>query len=309
VLATGTQPRVAGSWHYDPDLTGLEGAWRAAGAAGSGSVFQDFAFSRHWARIFAREAEIAVWTSRDAPLVVPLANRGGRLGLLGEGLFDYLDVIGGPTPEADGEAADAAQGLAWRQGCHTGVPAASHHHGFWRRLAGAARPYSAAPVRAAGGDLEREHARTARRWEAAQVELRQAEDEDSRRRVLAWLLDRKARSLAARGQTSVLGRLEQAWIVAMVDREPRLAELWELRRRGERLAALLCWRDARLRYAYTIGHDARAAALSPGILALYGVLRHTMNEGRAFNFLTGEQEFKLRFATHREPLLRYEHER
>jgi Acetyltransferase (GNAT) domain len=300
---------VAGSWHRDPDLAGLEGAWRAAGAAGSGSVFQEFAFSRRWAQIVGREAEIAVWTSRDAPLVVPLAIRGGRLGLIGEGLFDYLDLIGGRAREAENEAAEAAHSLVWRKGRSTGIPEASLHHGFWRRLAGAARPYSAAPVRAAGGDLEREHARAAWRWAKAGAELTRAEDGDARRRLLAWLLDRKARGLAARGQASVIGRLEQAWIVAMVEHEACFAELWELRRRGERLAALLCWRDARTRYAYTIAYDPGAAALSPGVLALYGVLRHTMKEGRCFNFLTGEQAFKLRFATHRERLLRYEHER
>ncbi len=300
---------MAGSWHRDPDLAGLEGVWRAATAAGSGSVFQEYAFARHWAKVFAPEAEIAVWTSRHAPLVLPLAIRDGRLGLIGEGLFDYLDLIGGAAPEVERDAAEAALGLGWRASRFTGVPEGSRHDAFWRALAAEAHPYSAAPVRAAGGSWGREHARTARRWAAAKVALARAHGAGERLRLLAWLLDHKARELAARGQTNVLGRLEQAWLTAMVEQEPELAELWALRRDGETLAALLCWRGAQVRYAYTISYAPEAAALSPGVLALYGVLRHTMHEGRSFNFLTGEQEFKLRFATHREPLLRYEHER
>ncbi len=300
---------MAGSWHRDPGLAGLEGAWRAASSAGPGSVFQEYAFARQWARTFACEAEIAVWANNDPPLIVPLAIRAGRLGLIGEGLFDYLDVIGGGSPDAGCEAAEAALALDWRASRFTGIPAGSPHEGFWRALAGAALPFAAAPVRASGSGLDREHPRIARRWAATRVTVALAEAPAARRRRLAWLLDHKARELATRGMANVLGRLEQAWLVAMVEQEPRLSELWELQRGGDTLAALLCWRGQRVRYAYTISYEPRAAALSPGVLALYGVLRHTMSEGRSFNFLTGEQEFKLRFATHREQLLRYQHER
>jgi hypothetical protein len=272
-------------------------------------VFQRFALARHWAAIFGREAEIAVWISDDPPLVVPLALRDGQVGFVGEGLFDYIDLIGGASPRAEREAAEAVSQLAWRSSQCTGVPASTPHGAYWSTLAGGGQAYSAAPVRSSGGDLAREHPRAERRWAAAQVELARAEEGGERRRCLAWLLDHKARALAASGAVNVLGRREQAWLVAMVEREPGLSELWSLRRKGEMLAAMLCWRSAAVRYAYTISYDARAAALSPGVLALYGVLRHTMNEGRSFNFLTGEQEFKLRFATHREPLLRYRHER
>ncbi|MGH9394473.1 MAG: GNAT family N-acetyltransferase, partial [Terriglobales bacterium] len=157
------------------------------------------------------------------------------------------------------------------------------------------------------GDLGREHRRLAQRWEAAGVALRQPATDRERLELLQWLLEQKRQACTGRGEHNALGTREQAWLEAMVAQERTLAELWSLTRGGERAAALLCWRTAAVRYGYTIGYNPRMAALSPGVLVLFAVLRQTMKEGRAFNFLTGEQAYKLRFATHRDVLLRFRH--
>jgi CelD/BcsL family acetyltransferase involved in cellulose biosynthesis len=272
-------------------------------AARGQSIFQSFAFARQWAMCFASEAEACIGWREQPPAIVPLARRHDGWSLIGEGLFDYQDVVGA----ADGDAAAwAAEQIG---GCMqvTGVPAATPHAAFWRQLGLEPRTFASAPIRAAGdeSDLPRQHPRQQRRWLAAGAEMVKLEVAAERHGHLDWLLERKAEALAAQGRANVLGGSEARWLHGMVEYEPGVSELWTLRRGGDTLAGLLCWKSAAFRYAYTIAYDARFAALSPGVLALYALLRHTMREGCGFNFLTGEQEFKLRFATGRESLLRY----
>lgn len=281
--------------------------WSAAAAAGPRTIFQDFAFARHWASSFGRESDLAIGWQTDPPLILPLACRHGCWSLLGEGLFDYQDPIG--AADADQQAATAARALDQAAGpvCITGVSASSPWSHFWQTWGLAPQPFASAPVRDASPDtLAAEHPRLERRWQSAQAELCPVSEPAARLHALDWLMDRKARSLATAGRRNVLGDLECRWLAAMVEHEPQLSELWQLRRRDQPLAGILCWVSPSLRYAYTIGYDAAAAPLSPGILALYALLRHTMREGRGFNFLTGEQAFKQRFAHRSEPLLRYQ---
>lgn len=293
--------------HGDANLAPLAAVWQAAEAAGSPSVFQTYAFARPWAACFADEAEIAIGWRACPPVIIPLARRAGHWSLLGEGLFDYQDLVGTAGPDVQ---ADAARWLAsqWDAPVSiTGVPAASPWRGLWRRSGLSEKRYAAVPVRAAdGNDLAAEHPRVERRWQAAGAALTAVTAPADRRRMLAWLLERKAAALEAKGERNVLGPKECRWMLRMVEQEPAVAELWQLRRRGDVLAGLLCWLTPQVRYAYTIAYEPEAAAISPGVLALYALLRHTRREGRAFNFLTGEQAFKQRFATAREELLHYQ---
>ncbi|MGH9486883.1 MAG: GNAT family N-acetyltransferase [Terriglobales bacterium] len=297
------------SWnlHRSPDLGPLAEVWTAAQAAAPHHVFQHFSFARHWAACFAAETDFCIAWQPAPPVLLPLARRHGCWSLIGEGLFDYLDVIGAADPRWAQAAADWVQAHLGAPVCISGVAAATAWAPFWRACGMAPLPFASVPWRDAGRhELAREHRRVERRWQAAAVTLRPSHGERERRRVLEWLLEHKQRNLSAQGRANVLGEKEYRWLAAMVAHQPALAELWELRRGTRPLAALLCWISPTTRYAYTISYDAAAAALSPGVLALYALLRHTMREGREFNFLTGEQAFKQRFATRTEQLLRYQ---
>jgi len=296
-------------WHRDLDLGPLAEVWQAAAGTGSASVFQSYAFAQQWVRCFAGVAELRIAWRVAPPLIVPLVVRRGRLELMGEGLFDYLDLIGAAGPGLEREAAELALGLDWPKAQFTGIAAATRFGGFWRALGAEAQPFATAPVRAAGAALDGEHRRLEARWRRAHPTLRLETEAGPRRQVLAWLLDHKARALAGRGEANVLGAAEQRWLTAMVEHEPARCELWTLERGGRRLSALLAWQNRGARYGYTLSYEEDAAELSPGILLLFAVVRHTMNEGRSFHFLTGEQAYKQRFATHGEPLLRYVVER
>ncbi|MGH9413212.1 MAG: GNAT family N-acetyltransferase [Terriglobales bacterium] len=295
--------------HCDADLAPLAPVWHTAERVGAYSVFQSFAFARHWAACFGTEAEISIGWSAAPPIIVPLVRRHQYWSLLGEGLFDYQDLVGPADGVSQAEAAAWAAERVQTAATFTGVPASSAWRNFWHALGLNATPFAAVPLRPAGDDsLAQEHARLERRWQKAHVQLCCLDDRLERRRALTWLLQRKAEALAAKGQDNVLGETEYRWMVAMVEHEAHTAELWQLRRAGAVLAGLLCWRTSRLRYAYTIAYDPAAAALSPGILALYALLRQTMREGRIFSFLTGEQAFKQRFATQCDRLLRYQND-
>lgn len=122
--------------------------------------------------------------------------------------------------------------------------------------------------------------------------------------MLQWILQQKERALQAREQDNVLDECAVRWLQAMVAHEPTMTELWQLHRGDETIAGLLSWRSTPVRYAYTISYRRDAAAMSPGILLLYGILCDSVAEGLQFDFLTGEQPFKLRFADARRRLLR-----
>jgi CelD/BcsL family acetyltransferase involved in cellulose biosynthesis len=286
----------------------LAAAWELAFQRAPGSVFQSFPLARRWIEIFGREFEIEVWSNGSA--LLPLARHEGGLRPLGEGLFDYVDLIG---PPADGSSSGWWEPPAWRQLQITGVRADSPHLAFWRQWAGEGEIFTAAPYRHANGAcLDAEHRRAAARWRHAQAEgarLLRLDEPAARQHLLAWILERKAMRLSAQGAATVLGQAECRWLQRMVECEPQLSELWCLQLQERTIAGLLCWTHRKTRYAYTISHDPAFDPLSPGILLLFAVLRLTLEAGWCFDFLTGEQAFKQRFATHRESLWRFRRQR
>lgn len=296
-----------------PDLSPLAQLWEAAFRRCPLTVFQTFTFAHRWAEIFARECDMQVWS--DGELLIPLASREGELWPLGEGLFDYVDLVG--TTGDLHRAAEWIAGQAWSSLQITGVRASSPFAPFWRELAGEGEAFTAAPHRLPdtadpAGGLEAEHRRAASRWRRAQAQgavCERLDEPTARARLLTWMLERKSERLAAHGTANVLGSREQRWLERMITAEPQLSELWRLRLRQRPIAGLLCWLHAGTRYAYTICHDPEFNLISPGILLLFAVLRFTMEERLRFDFLTGEQAFKQRFATHREPLWRFRRHR
>jgi len=282
------------SWwiHRDPDLGRLQSLWQAAAARHAASVFQTWPLARHWAAAHARDVEFQILCHETPAAVVPWVRRDGTWSLLGEGLFDYLDFIGGPP----------LPHLALPGPLRvTGVPEATPFRAAWHALGARATPFAAAPVRVPGVDPAHQHKRTAHRFTTAGVELRREDEPRARNGLLDFLFARKAEQFG----DAVLDSPARRWLLAMVEGEPQISELWSLRRSGQTIAGLLCWNSPAVRYAYTVAYDPNFAPLSPGILAMFAILRHTMTEGKTFNFLVGEHGFKQRFATGRESLLRF----
>ena len=299
---------IAGS-----DLAPIAPAWEDAARRAPGSVFQTFPFARCWAEVFGQDVDVQVWS--DGQLILPVAFRGSTLMPLGEGLFDYIDVIGAagcPAAEQSRAAAWIAR-RSWSSLQITGVRTGSPFTAFWHRLGGGGEAFTAAPRRhPSDPEVETEHRHAAARWRRAQrlgAHLDHPTQPAEQQRLLHWMLERKAQLLTTHGQTNVLGALEQRWLERMLESAPTLVELWSLRLRDRLMSGLLCWRFNSTRYAYMISYDPELAQLSPGILLLFAVVRLTMSAGLYFDFLTGEQAFKQRFATHRETLWRFRRQR
>jgi CelD/BcsL family acetyltransferase involved in cellulose biosynthesis len=80
------------------------------------------------------------------------------------------------------------------------------------------------------------------------------------------------------------------------------SDLFTLENDGELVAAILTFVDGNVCRFYGTYYDARWAVFSPGITLLYKVIRQAQQQGLDFDFMTGEQLYKLRFATQVVPL-------
>lgn len=318
--------------HTAPDLSPLAAVWARAAQPQPASCFQSFAFAQCWARIYGGQARILVLHSAAPAWVLPFAVRQGALSMLGHGLFDYADVVGAPAvaeaarAQARGIAAKLLSFAGWEALDICAVPGDSPFVGFWRALAAAITApgiepvlarYSAAPrldLRAQPGrpagaqpeDLDRRHSRAAARLRRAQrvSRLGPVREPAARRQLLLWMLEQKERRLQSQGRSNVLQTAEAAWLEQMVMGDPETAELWAYAHAAAPVAGFLTFLAASVRYGYLLAFDPAQARQSPAIELLYFVLRQTAAEGRDFDFLTGEQAYKLRFANASRPLLR-----
>lgn len=287
--------------------------WRNAFEQAPGHFFQRFEPSLHWARIYAADASLRIWRHPSEPALAAFTVRNGQLTMLGQGLFDYVDMVGTASPAAQRQLArQLLDWQEWRQFEATGVPADSRFTVFWEALQPEQEIYSAAPLLLNPLRFQQEHGRAAHRWRQclqAGWQLRQLWQHDERQALLHWILEQKEQALRAQGRCNVLDQAAVRWLQTMVTRAPEMTELWQLHRGAETIAGLLSWCSTPVRYAYTISYSGQAAAMSPGILLLYGVLCNSVAAGLRFDFLTGEQPFKLRFADARRRLLRLRKQR
>ncbi len=306
--------------HRSRDLGPLAADWARAASPEPASCFQSFALAQCWAAVFGGAVELRVWHASAPAWILPWVIAGGTLSLLGHGLFDYADVIA--APEAAGALQALIPGLAARLGAEPGwermeiraVPGDSPFLEFWRGLAAALaaagrtavlEPYSAAPrlLRREDAPVTPEtfdalHRRAAARLRQSlrRGRLGPITDPARRQEWLVWMLAQKDLRLQLRGQSNVLRQTEAEWLQAMARRHPQLAEIWGYACETRKTAGFLTFLTPAVRYGYLLAFDPEAARCSPAIALLYFVLRRTVGEGREFDFLTGEQAYKLRFA-------------
>jgi CelD/BcsL family acetyltransferase involved in cellulose biosynthesis len=74
-------------------------------------------------------------------------------------------------------------------------------------------------------------------------------------------------------------------------------EIFSLETSSALVAAIVTFRDGSLRRCYTTYFAARWAKYSPGIALLFYVTQKSLQEDLACDYMTGEQEYKLRLAT------------
>ncbi len=117
------------------------------------------------------------------------------------------------------------------------------------------------------------------------------------------VLHRASRAGKARFMNQRMEGFFRTVIVALAARGA--ARLWTLGADGRAVAAFICLEWAGTVGLYNSGFDTGMAALSPGIVLLAHVIRDAIERGSArFDFLRGEEPYKLAFGAHPEDLCR-----
>ena len=289
------------------ELDRLKSRWTWLEKQCEGTLFQTYELNRRVARWFAaRETPQVIMAESDSGMaIIPAVRRERELGLIGETLFDYRDVLsaGDPSVLARGwhELARAGvplevtalRGAAVRERWHSLEPAEFCNAPTTRRCDLTAKEFVAA---------HHKSAKASRRL--ARAGLRLVRRESRLRKIAEWIYRRKA-EWCGRSENLFADRYRQNFMRSIVCSGVVNCTVWSYEDRvGDVAAALVTFRHRDTRHFYTIHHDSRWERFSPGQVMIFDVTRESLAEGLDVDFMTGEYDYKNRLATAMVPLFR-----
>ena len=292
--------------HTADEILALRSRWEFLQARCHPTVFQSFKWNWIAANAFAdRESPYVIFAETcNGMALLPLCiNQGVRsLSCMGDVVFDYRDVL------IAGD--DDALVAAWETAGRLGLPFSSGGLQASSRKAWAGfqlNPFYRTPVvkvsEISADDFSANHPRCAsrlRRLERIGVALRKYSPAPVS--LVRWIYEQKAVQPPETGENVFADPRRVGFMTAMVTTQPHLEELFTLEA-GERcIAALVTLREHRWRRFYTIWFDEQWAKYSPGISLIFEVTRRSLADGLSCDYMTGEQDYKMRFATSVEPL-------
>ena len=263
------------------------------------TLFQSFAWNRLAAAWFSeREAPFVVLAESDSGIaLIPAAVTQAGVTLLGETLFDYRDVLW--------TGAEEVLWAAWKRVAELRLPLSivavrdASEPGPWFPFEPAEFARAPQVPRAAMTPeaFAAHHSRLGRRLRqlAKQGAALRRYDGDARD-LIAWLYREKSIQLAEHRDNLFRDPRRREFMVAACALEPASCELFTLEDSGLPIAALLTFRDRRVRRFYTVWFDSRWARLSPGICLIYATTIDALQAGLDCDYMTGEQPHKMRFA-------------
>jgi hypothetical protein len=262
-------------------------------------MFQCYAWNQSAAQVFAdREAPYVICVESDSSAaIIPAAIRTGprSISLLGEELFDYRDVL---STDDDGALRIAFGELSRLRLPFHFAALRGEAEGWWSDFELA--PFSAAPFARAGGP-RREHRRLKDRFQ----ELAALGCKINRRACDANTVGEVYRLKAAQGTGSLFrDPLRIQMVQQMVMQCPEGCELITLTSGQSLVAAALGFRDGEWCRFYATYYDHKWARFSPGVSLANEMLEDSLARGLDFDFMTGEQPYKLRLASGAVPLFR-----
>ncbi|HLH07220.1 MAG TPA: GNAT family N-acetyltransferase [Terriglobales bacterium] len=270
------------------------------------TIFQSFKWNWIASRVFAeREFPYVIYSEADhgqALLPLCINRRRNSLACLGDVLFDYRDVL------AIGE--DDATMAAWSEAARLGLPFSSGG------LLASASPqwsafqlnqfYRSPHVRVSDGSADLfacKHTRSASRLRKLQrmgVELRKYAPPTAA--LLRWIYEQKASQPPEAGENVFSDPCRIEFMAEITSTGPLQEEVFTLEIQQRCIAALVTLRESDCRRFYTIWFDQNWSRHSPGISLIYEVTRRSLAEGLDCDYMTGEQSYKMRFATSVEQL-------
>src|SRR4051812_351733 len=231
---------------------------------------------------------VVVAESDSGAAIIPACIRDGSVSFLGEELFDYRDVL---ANDAD------CLYQAWMAIDALGLPVsvkATRREVDW----GENQPFAGAPFRPRTSSLARN-----KKMERNLTLL-------SQRSCVFTQIDDREKAAFVRRMYMLKGQqpsgslfvdpLRAEAVVAMSALVP--SAIYALIYGDDIVAASLIFRDGFTCRFYGIYYDPHWAAFSPGICLLYRLVKEAQSQNLDFDFMTGEQPYKLRFATESVPL-------
>jgi hypothetical protein len=271
------------------------------------TLFQSYELNRRAAEWFAgRETpHVIVAESNSGMAIIPAVRRERELGLIGETLFDYRDVlsVGEPYPLEH----------AWRELARLGLPLevtalrGGETRARWESLAPS--PFCNAPttrccdITSEGfTEAHGKAAKASRRL--AKEGLRLVRRERELGAVAEWIYRRKA-EWRGKSENLFLDKQRQDFMLNITVSGIGNCIIWSYDTdNGQIAAALVTFDYGKRRHFYTIHHDARWERFSPGQVMIFDVTRESLAEGLDVDFMTGEYSYKNRLATAMIPLFR-----
>jgi Acetyltransferase (GNAT) domain len=251
---------------------------------------------------------VVVAESDSGAAIIPACVRGDFVSLLGEELFDYRDVI------VCGD--EALLDRAWQKIADLALPVeikAVRGERTWAEM----RPFAGAPYLPVSVTMKRNkslernlrllrergcesgHRVIGPSGDQMQIPRRYAPRNDKRD---VCDLVRRMYELKAWHESGSLFRdpLRIEAVVEMAASAP--SEVFTIQKEGELVAAALTFINGNVSRFYGTYYDPRWARFSPGVSLLYRVIEHAQARGLDFDFMTGEQAYKMRFASEVVPL-------
>jgi len=280
------------------EVQGLRPLWTRLQERSGASIFQHFDWNLLALQTFPEEKPyfVAVEAGSSAA-IIPAVMRNDEIRLSGGPLFDYRDAICVGDDTASTLAMEMADelGLPWNV---FGLTSSAR----W----GITQSWSAAPhvsLRDISAEAFTEQHARARR------SLRRLADLGARVRALpgtAELIQRiycaKAKEPSAWGQNVFRDPRCIEFMRNAVTFPQTRCEIFLMEDASDPIAALVTFIDGRIRRFYTTWMNERWAKHSPGIALLYEATCQTLAAGLDCDYMTGEQPYKLRFATGSAPL-------
>jgi CelD/BcsL family acetyltransferase involved in cellulose biosynthesis len=288
-------------------LDKLHSRWQWLHAQGSYTIFQGYELNRRAAEWFAgRESPYVIVAESEAGMaIIPAARRERELGLIGETLFDYRDVLSA----GDGQVLTEAWRALAKLGLGLEVTALRGDEVRQRWESLAPTPFCNAPI-TRRCDISAEEFVTAHRKAAkasrrlAREGLRLIRHQDKPERLAEWIYRRKS-EWSGTSENLFGDRQRQDFMQWIVCNHIIDWSIWSYQTNyGDIAAALMTLEDGLCRHFYTIHHDARWERFSPGQVMIFDVTRESLAEGKDVDFMTGEYPYKNRLATAMVPLYR-----
>ena len=263
------------------------------------TFFQSFYWNRLAAECFRDERPTVVFVETDsgAALIPAAVRKDSHLCLLGEELFDYRDVLWA------GDCSVLTR--AWRILAERGLPLAQTPVCMgsmperWSIFE--IEDFCHAPCIAQGtgpDDFAASHSRLARQLRRlARVGVTVERHSGDNSALLREIYARKAALSNVWGENLFADPGRVRFITEVAAGAPSACQIFTLETASTLVSALVAFQDGNMRRFYTTYFDAAWAHYSPGVALLFEATRLSLAEGLGCDYMTGEQEYKLRLAT------------